>query len=75
MNVFGEPTMSIGNYGSHSVPRQPTKPSADDRTDTRREEADERKENEAKYKENVDRLNRARDVEIESALSGRHRGQ
>ena len=35
----------------------------------RRKEAQSRKENDAKYKQNIDRLNRARDEEIERALS------
>ncbi len=55
-------------YESHEVPKRPTDDPREDRTHSRTE--DDRKENSARYKENVDQLNRTRDREIERALSG-----
>jgi hypothetical protein len=67
--------MNRAHNGTRDGPSEPRSGTSQDQTDAARKAADDRKKDEARYKQNVDRLNRSRDEEIERALSGLDRSR
>ena len=61
--------MSVTEHLTDNPPRQTVDPDPGIQRGERGQE-DQRKENAAKYKENVHQVNRARDIDMERALGG-----